>query len=277
MPARGETAYHQTAKAIIQQACQAAGWSAELEVIGGDGWRADVLAVRGSVRIAFEVQWSFLRLDEALARQERYAQDGVRGCWFFRHPPAWMLSEEAAFGDQPLLKAWKRLPLFHLYPNLSGSFAVGLNGRVHPLAQFIPALLDGRIHHCGSARADAGTVTQTAVRLYEARCPACGSITRVHTVTARLTAGCGLEFPAPSDVLTFHPDVLAALGIDQTRTAFTCRTCGSRLDEETLGAARYGIRREPALEMPVRLSDAIQVPAPHWCWPPNAQTPPCCE
>jgi competence protein CoiA len=75
-----ETAEHLAIKAAIVRACHAAAYSAETEVAGPD-WRADVLAVRGTTRVAFEVQWSVQTLAETVARQERYARDEIRGCW----------------------------------------------------------------------------------------------------------------------------------------------------------------------------------------------------
>ncbi|MEP7293107.1 MAG: competence protein CoiA family protein, partial [Chloroflexota bacterium] len=65
---QGETIHHLKAKSDILIACQQAGYTA-LPEVAGDDWRADVLAVQGSVRIAFEVQWSFLRLEAATYRQ----------------------------------------------------------------------------------------------------------------------------------------------------------------------------------------------------------------
>ena len=54
-------------------------------------WRADVLAVQGGKRIAFEVQWSRQTYEETSLRQERYKASNVRGCWLFRIAPKEML------------------------------------------------------------------------------------------------------------------------------------------------------------------------------------------
>mgnify|MGYP001213455802 FL=1 len=268
----GETTAHQGAKQVIIDAARAAGWDAQSEVIG-DGWRADVLAVRGAVKIAFEVQWSFLSLDGALARQDRYERDGVRGCWFFRTPPAWMLRDTEA-GSAPTLKAWKRLPLFHLYPNADGSFAVELNGIVHSLFAFVAALLSGQIHYCGIARAAAGTSVTAAVTIYDARCPACGHTNRVHSAEAPIHAACGVVLAPQADLLTFHPAVLAARSLPTTLTAFTCAACHEPMPAESLRTARYGIRREPSLSVPLTLEQAVYAPFSHWCSPTTGE--PCC-
>ncbi|MDX2161704.1 MAG: hypothetical protein SF162_10295 [bacterium] len=272
-PPHGETQYHQAAKLTILGACRAAGWQADPEVIGGD-WRADVLAVRGETRIAFEVQWSFLKLDEALARQDRYARDGVRGCWFFRTPPAWMIHEPDDPAVRRTLKAWKRLPLFHLYPNLSGTFSVDLNGTVHPLEAFVTRLIGGGVHYCTHAAAPPGTQVQAAIRWYDVRCPACGAISRVHGASAWGTSACGAAFPVDEARLVFDAAVLAALRLPSHMTAFACRACESPFDAETLAAARYGVRREAALMVAVTLREPLRAPVPHWCAAPQGSW--CC-
>ena len=80
-----ESAEHLLAKLHICRAISAAGWQAHPEQSGttpdGQAWRADVLAVKGSARVAFEVQMSPQTNEETLLRQLRYKQAGVRGLW----------------------------------------------------------------------------------------------------------------------------------------------------------------------------------------------------
>ena len=126
----GETMEHLKAKADIVNACQRAGYRAAPE-IPGEGWRADVLATppNGSGHIAFEVQWSFLRLEDCIFRQDRYARAAVRGCWFFRNPPPqWVRDSDIG----PELKAKRELPLFHLWVNADRSFSVSPFRRSFP-------------------------------------------------------------------------------------------------------------------------------------------------
>lgn len=85
----GETHTHLALKARIAVAVTQAGWEAEVEAEerGADGlliWKADVLARRRNVAVAFEVQisnpdWSTMR-----ERQARYKVSGVRGLWFVK-------------------------------------------------------------------------------------------------------------------------------------------------------------------------------------------------
>lgn len=81
-----ETWQHLKAKYEIVLACREAGYDAITEA-EGEGWRADVLATKGRIKIAFEIQWSPQTLETTLERQERYEKSGIRCCWFFKKPP----------------------------------------------------------------------------------------------------------------------------------------------------------------------------------------------
>lgn len=72
-------------------------------------WRADVLAVQGGKRIAFEVQWSRQTYEATRLRQERYKASNVRGCWFFRIAP-----KEMSDYDKTLV-ADKETPAFKIF------------------------------------------------------------------------------------------------------------------------------------------------------------------
>ena len=94
-----ETWQHLKAKAEVVRACRAAGWDALTEA-SGDNWRADVLAIRNNIQIAFEIQWSPQTLEETEIRQQRYIDAGVRCCWLFRAPPRGFKARD----DIPLFK-----------------------------------------------------------------------------------------------------------------------------------------------------------------------------
>ena len=277
----GETVEHLKAKADIIAACRAAGYHAAPEV-AGDDWRADVLATRGAARIAFEVQWSFLHLERCEYRQERYARDGVRGCWFFRKPPP-----QLARGDD--LRARRELPLFHLLGSADGSFTVRLHGVAHPLAAFVVALLGGRVRFCEHATA-APTQTVRAA-CYPARCARCGRESDVYAVEGRYATRCGVTFRADADrdALAFHPDVLAALAAYRRgagahlrvrvapdangRSAFQCATCGAALPDAAVREAftRYAARDAvDTFEARIAVGEKRARYA-HWCYPPHGE------
>lgn len=86
---KGETQEHLALKARIAAAVLQAGWQVEVEAEkradnGALVWKADVLATRGSARVAFEVQLSNPDWTIMGERQERYKQSGVRGLWFVK-------------------------------------------------------------------------------------------------------------------------------------------------------------------------------------------------
>jgi hypothetical protein len=273
--AQGETIHHLKAKADIIAACSRAGYAATPEV-AGDDWRADVLATRGAARIAFEVQWSFLRLDAARFRQERYARDGVRGCWFFRNPPPQLMR-----GGE--VKALAELPLFHLFSNADHTFSVALHGRLYPLESIVEALLGGRIRFCKAARADRDQCLRMTP--FSIDCPACGRAARVFHVEPRLTARCGQGFRLRETPLEFalRPDVLAAGlplagGAQVSAAGFRCPHCGALLDSAAVEIALYGTNRLAAaesIEFDARLRKPITGSAPHWCFPEDGVF--CCE
>lgn len=128
----GETQQHLRAKDIIVRAAVAAGWDAEPEV-RGDGWVSDVLATRGNVRIAFEVQWSNQSDADFEHRQARYQRDGVRGAWFVRHASSIPTVPSAD------------LPIFSLAED--GDDMVTSIGEPRSLGDAVTLLLSGRIKH----------------------------------------------------------------------------------------------------------------------------------
>jgi hypothetical protein len=77
----GESEEHEGLKAAAARAVQSrAGWAADVEVLG-EGWRADVLAVRGAVKIAIEVQLSAQAKRSTQTRNDRFEASEVTAFW----------------------------------------------------------------------------------------------------------------------------------------------------------------------------------------------------
>lgn len=81
----GESDDHECLKAAAARAVQSCvGWAADVEV-SGEGWRADVLAIRRSVKIAIEVQLSAQAKRETGARNDRFEASEVTPFWLKGH------------------------------------------------------------------------------------------------------------------------------------------------------------------------------------------------
>ena len=284
--APGETIHHLKAKADIVLAAGRAGYTALTEV-AGDNWRADVLAVHGAARIAFEVQWSFLRLEAALYRQNRYARDGVRGCWFFRSPPPALVR-----GDS--LKAQRDLPLFQLWSNADHSFSVAVEGQLHDLGRVVEALLRGKIRFCETAVARPDQTIEIVP--FPVTCPACTRQTLVYSAESTLTARCGCRFKAPP--LEFRREILAAVRAlaknqphlrfgafgeavsesGKRELRFGCSHCAAPIPPHRIEMALYGaphLLQAERYPVAVTFQRPIAARAPHWCFPPDDTF--CCE
>ncbi|MBK7502520.1 MAG: hypothetical protein IPI14_07715 [Polaromonas sp.] len=92
-----ESVEHLFAKSQVATSLIGTDWSARTEVTGkspmGEQWIADVLAERGSKKVAIEIQWSPQDQEETQRRQKRYKDSGIRGLWLFRKPTN-LLSEK---------------------------------------------------------------------------------------------------------------------------------------------------------------------------------------
>jgi hypothetical protein len=133
-----ETKEHLLAKSEIVKACWEAGYEASTEVSGLD-WRADVLATKGKIKIAFEVQWSPQSLQVTQERQAKYKRDGIRGCWFFRKLPTFEVSHN--------------LPMFELSLDSDNKLVAGVVTytvayRENSLFEFVKDLLSKQIKFC---------------------------------------------------------------------------------------------------------------------------------
>jgi hypothetical protein len=76
-----ESIEHESLKEVAANAVKdCTGWNADVEV-SGEGWSADVLATRGSVKIAIEIQLSSQAKRETKARNDRFVSTVVTPFW----------------------------------------------------------------------------------------------------------------------------------------------------------------------------------------------------
>lgn len=165
-----ETEEHLRLKQVIATTCKGAGWQVDVERCGPD-WRADVVAARGRVQVAFEVQLSPVALEELMARQKRYERDSIRGCWFYGEK----LLPHRTQWEAPRLPIQKQLPAFFLM--LSGSQAkVELGRRCMPIRDAVRLLLAGKVRFCSEQKIE--RVQQ--IDFYYTRCWRCQKETGVY-------------------------------------------------------------------------------------------------
>ncbi len=202
-----ESIEHLTAKAEIIKACEESGWEAIPEFTEND-WRADVLAKKNNLRIAFEIQWSTQTSETTEQRQKRYLESNVRGCWFFRKIPKQYLSDHEGFA------AKKELPLFELKKEQNGNFSVLLNDNSLSLHDFIKSLLSKRIKFCSKYRAK--KQQEVDITFYETSCWKCGKLQHLFTLNNQLKSCCDTDIYFMStmwddDNLDKHPSIVKAV------------------------------------------------------------------
>ena len=196
-----ETAEHLLAKAEIVRACKKAGYEVSTEVTGPD-WRADVLATRKDIKVAFEVQLSAQSDEETKERNERYKRDGIRACWLMKKKVRISLTQSTLQRDTPT---------FRLDLNENKVFSVSVNERHHKLDDFIEALLSKKIKFCENLKSK--EKQRLHIIFYEKECWKCKKKSHVYYIKNPYQSNCGqqlgCEFPMWSrGEYVFRPEVL---------------------------------------------------------------------
>ena len=175
-----ETEEHRSLKQMAVEAAGLCGWAAEAEVTGttpsGEKWRADVLAQKGTNKVAIEIQWSGQTKEETRRRQARYAESGVQCVWLMRKNKFWR-------GDNSL-------PIVHIDKDQAENFVVSvLDGRGSvsqnmSIHEFLDAVFRGRF----LPKLAIGCMMKVSVKGSIMPCWRCGSDTKIITFVA---ATCG--------------------------------------------------------------------------------------
>lgn len=304
-----ESEDHLRAKAEIVAACRAAGYDATPEAAAPDGsWRADVLAERGSVRIAFEVQYSRQSRDETLARQRRYADAGIRGCWFVYEEPA---AGAYRLSQSHFTTTERELPVFQLGGRVEeGFYAVAFRQgdrptRVLSLGDLVRHLLAGDVRFSDRARANVAVPAEIVVFPYP--CWRCGAAAVAYYVDSASSAlrmsACGRAI-ATANEGRWEDDALDPLVIAAARQAvaahhgepiplgkikyrhskryrttvlsFGCPKCDAIFDPhymfDEVSQRLHAPGADDEIRLPVTLTDGrTSVADPHWCLPHNGE------
>jgi len=187
-----ESAEHLLLKSIILRAVREAGWNGDVEICGPDGaWRADVMATKANFRVAFEVQLSTIPFAELAARQQTYADDEVRGCWFYGYgalnPPPPPRTDIPAFplslsNENPFAALKRGIP-----PD-----QVRIGSRQMALPEAVSALLKRHFRRCARQRVE----TAEGITIFQFHeCWACHRDFHVFCPTER-SATCDDRLPA---------------------------------------------------------------------------------
>jgi competence protein CoiA len=194
-----ETAEHLLAKMAVLEAIKKTDWTPLPEQAGntpsGEEWRADVLAVKGKAKVAFEIQWSRQDKAETIRRQKRYDEAGVRGLWLFRQKDFPIGKETPAFRlvFEPETKTFRiLLPSPHYHPEWAGRTKEDAHhwGQSIPLATFVAGALKGQLRFAPAL----GLILPLEVSTVEIQCWRCkemtGIIIGLNFVASRILPGC---------------------------------------------------------------------------------------
>lgn len=201
-----ETAEHLLAKMAVVDAIRGTEWTPLPEQAGntrsGVEWRADVLAVKGKAKVAFEIQWSRQDKPETIRRQKRYDDAEVRGLWLFRQKDFPIGKETPAFRlvFEPETKTFRiLLPSAFYHREWVGKNKEDAHywGQSIPLATFVVGALKGRLRFAPAL----GVTMPLEVSKVEIPCWRCKKRTGVVM---------GLNFAA-SHVLPGCPDISTSI------------------------------------------------------------------
>jgi len=177
-----ESQQHLLAKSEVLLGCKDAGWEAKSEFSEND-WIADVIAIKGNNRVAFEIQWSKQTYERTFERQKKYEKDNVRGCWFFKKPPINVIDEDNH------VKAEKNLPIFKIFELKKGEIWINLYGKKIPLRKFIHDLLKQKVQFCKNLVSKPKQTIEIIFPEYE--CYSCKTKQHIYIIQDTLESQCG--------------------------------------------------------------------------------------
>ncbi len=292
-----ESAEHLFLKDLILRSVKHAGWDADVEVCDPDGrWRADVLASRGNLRIAFEVQLSTIPFSELTARQQAYADSFVRGCWFYGYgavnPPPPIQTDIPVF---PL--GFSGVNPFPAFRTGQPPDCVSIGNQELQLTEGVRALLQHQFRRCSKQRvttAEGITIFRfhecwACQRDFDVFCPTeCSTLCNDHLPICDWMARPLKDAGAPwivrkvqqyvwahqeLNLMVSYPGWYWAQSSRCNHFTFCCFHCGTLnasdifeqllRDNECVQNSEYCL--QPIVTIPLRTKREI-IDAPHWCY-----------
>lgn len=202
-----ESQQHLLAKSEVLLGCKDAGWQAKSE-FSEDDWITDVIAIKGKIRVAFEIQWSRQSYERTIEKQNMLKESSVRGCWFFKSPP-----KEIRDWDKKVI-AKKEIPLFRIFENDNKEINVGINDNTLPLKTFVTSLLTGKIKYCSKLKTN--KMQTIKISFWKTNCWKCGAEQYVYFVADELKSKCGCSIDLintfwDDSKFEFYPPILNAV------------------------------------------------------------------
>ncbi len=185
-----ESQQHLLAKSEVLLGCKDAGWDAKSEFSEND-WIADVIAIKGKIRVAFEIQWSRQSYEKTLERQNKFKNSNVRGCWFIKNPP-----KEICDWEKKII-AEKETPIFRIYETEKGEICIDLYGNKIPIRQFVKALLNHKIKYCTHLVSKENQNIE--IIFSEIKCWKCKTNQHIYIIQDTLESKCGQQIELQDD------------------------------------------------------------------------------
>jgi hypothetical protein len=276
---------HEVIEDLIYLKARELGYLAEKEK-SGPGWCADVLVTKGNEKVAFEIQLSPQTYKETQARQDRFKNSGVTGCWLHLRPYKRLYTDLAD------------LPLFYL-SSQNGNHYVNLidNRKTVLLGDFIKGFLQREIKYCTIAKTC--RLQKLRINFIEMACWKCKAINHIYYLDNPYVTSCSFAIDQEEamwgdDKNAYLPHVLKAVNnilkspqgsklrvgeikkrfsgaVGASYSSFGCYKCDSIFGDwfvmhEELDA-RNGITPINTFEIEVEADKQLISAYGHWCYP----------
>jgi hypothetical protein len=275
-----ESPEHLYAKLEVIKACEANGWKAIPEY-SETSWRADVLAIKDNMRIAFEIQWSNQTKEKTEFRQENYTKSGVRCCWFFKTVPTQFRNGSSED------KAFEEIPFFKIEKGDISNIEVVFSEKRFSLRSFVEKLLTRKFKFCKNY---SGINQDLIVYVFDYICWNCGKAQKQYYCSRSITSKCEKQVMVYKGI-DKHPNVVKEvlrianeneLRIGEVKNRFSksntnqyfthgCYSCDAIFGNEHLQRERFKAQQEnnyQTLCISVDLEGKFEEGS-HWCYSEN--------